>query len=210
MSVVSNENIEELWSLLKTYIDEYLVSKNNLPSHASPNTTYGVGSSSNYGHVKLSDSTTSTSGVSSGVAATPAAVKSVKAIAEAAKTAADNASSAGKSAIPQYAYGTLHFTTPGGNDATSTYKVINFTPSIIKVYFVGNTSSTGDPQLCTVLTPPSSYTNTGYKDVTTTWKGSELVNGSIAQISKGKTYYWQPKGSAGYYVYEIMGYKETT
>ncbi len=194
MSVVSNENIEELWSLLKTYIDEYLVSKNNLPSHASPNTIYGLGSSSNYGHVKLSDSTTSTSGVSSGVAATPAAVKA----------AAD------KSIIPQYAYGTLHFTTAGGYDATSTYKVINFIPSIIKVYFIGNSSSTGDAQLCTVLTPPSSYTNTSYKDVTTTWKGSEVVNGSIAQISKGKTYYWQPKGSVGYYVYEIMGYKETT
>ena len=97
MSIVNNENIEELWSLLKAYIDEYLVSKNSLPtkmtptSHASPSTTYGVGSSSNYGHVKLSDSTTSTSGVSSGVAATPAAVRSVKAIADEAKAAADKA-----------------------------------------------------------------------------------------------------------------------
>lgn len=44
-------------------------------SHASSATTYGAGSSSNYGHVKLSDSTSSTSGASSGVAATPAAVK---------------------------------------------------------------------------------------------------------------------------------------
>ncbi len=44
-------------------------------SHASTATTYGLGSSSNYGHVKLSDSTTSTSGASDGVAATPAAVK---------------------------------------------------------------------------------------------------------------------------------------
>jgi len=44
-------------------------------SHASSSTTYGAGTSSNYGHVKLSDSTSSTSGVSGGVAATPAAVK---------------------------------------------------------------------------------------------------------------------------------------
>lgn len=44
-------------------------------SHASTATTYGIGTSSNYGHVKLSDSTTSTSSTSSGVAATPAAVK---------------------------------------------------------------------------------------------------------------------------------------
>lgn len=44
-------------------------------SHKSSGTTYGVGDSGNYGHVKLSDSTTTTSGVSSGVAATPTAVK---------------------------------------------------------------------------------------------------------------------------------------
>ena len=46
-------------------------------SHSSSATTYGTGTNSNYGHVKLSDSTSSTSGVSGGVAATPAAVKSV-------------------------------------------------------------------------------------------------------------------------------------
>lgn len=44
-------------------------------SHATSATTYGAGTSSNYGHVKLSDETGSTSGVNDGVAATPAAVK---------------------------------------------------------------------------------------------------------------------------------------
>ena len=44
-------------------------------SHASTATTYGVGTSSNYGHVKLSDSTSSTSSTTGGIAATPAAVK---------------------------------------------------------------------------------------------------------------------------------------
>lgn len=47
-------------------------------SHASTATTYGTGTDTNYGHVKLSDSTSSTSGVASGTAATPAAVKAVK------------------------------------------------------------------------------------------------------------------------------------
>ena len=46
-------------------------------AHASTATTYGAGSSTNYGHVKLSASTNSTSGTSSGVAATPSAVKAV-------------------------------------------------------------------------------------------------------------------------------------
>lgn len=44
-------------------------------SHASSDTTYGTSTSSNYGHVKLSDSTGSTSDVNDGIAATPKAVK---------------------------------------------------------------------------------------------------------------------------------------
>ena len=44
-------------------------------SHASTATTYGAGTGSNYGHVKLSDSTSGTSNANGGVAATPAAVK---------------------------------------------------------------------------------------------------------------------------------------
>lgn len=45
-------------------------------SHASNATTYGIGTGSNYGHVKLSDAIDSTSAASSGIAASPAAVKS--------------------------------------------------------------------------------------------------------------------------------------
>ena len=44
-------------------------------NHASSSTDYGTGTSSNYGHVKLSDSTNSTNGTSNGTAATPSAVK---------------------------------------------------------------------------------------------------------------------------------------
>lgn len=44
-------------------------------SHASTGTSYGIGTSSNYGHVKLSDATNSTSAASAGIAASPAAVK---------------------------------------------------------------------------------------------------------------------------------------
>lgn len=52
--------------------NNYLLAKRN---HASSDTTYGTGTSSNYGHVKLSASTSSTSGENDGVAATPSAVK---------------------------------------------------------------------------------------------------------------------------------------
>ena len=48
----------------------------NPKSHASTATTYGAGTAENYGHVRLSDSTSSTSSAASGgTAATPAAVK---------------------------------------------------------------------------------------------------------------------------------------
>lgn len=40
-------------------------------NHASQDTTYGIGNTVNYGHVKLSDDTESTSGANDGVAATP-------------------------------------------------------------------------------------------------------------------------------------------
>lgn len=59
-------------------------------AHASTETAYGVGDGSKYGHVKLSDSHTSTSSVSGGFAATPAAVKSSYDLAsQASGTAAD-------------------------------------------------------------------------------------------------------------------------
>lgn len=44
-------------------------------AHDSSATTYGKGTNSKYGHLKLSDSTSSTSGTSDGIAATPSAVK---------------------------------------------------------------------------------------------------------------------------------------
>lgn len=56
-------------------------------NHASTATTYGTGSGTNYGHVKLSDSTSSTSGAGAGIAATPAAVKTVKDALDALNTA---------------------------------------------------------------------------------------------------------------------------
>ena len=46
-------------------------------AHASAQTTYGTGTADLYGHVKLSDSTTSTSAAQNGTAATPVAVKTV-------------------------------------------------------------------------------------------------------------------------------------
>ena len=64
-------------SITKSQVSDFPTSMTPT-SHASSTTTYGIGTDSDYGHVKLSDSTTSTSSTSSGIAATPAAVKAVK------------------------------------------------------------------------------------------------------------------------------------
>ena len=68
-------------------------------SHASTNTTHGVGNATQYGHLKLSDATDNMSGVSGGVAATPAAVKAAKDAADAAQSSANNAQSSADAAM---------------------------------------------------------------------------------------------------------------
>lgn len=55
-------------------------------NHASTGTTYGKGTSTNYGHVKLSDSILSTSDTAGGTAATPGAVKKAYDLANRAET----------------------------------------------------------------------------------------------------------------------------
>lgn len=63
-------------------------------SHASTDNTYGIGTGDNYGHVKLSDSTISTSTASAGIAASPAAVKAAYDLASTAQTTANEAKAA--------------------------------------------------------------------------------------------------------------------
>ena len=58
-------------------------------SHSSADATYGVGNNTSYGHVKLSDSTSSSSGPSDGVASTPSATKAAYDLASEAKSLAE-------------------------------------------------------------------------------------------------------------------------
>lgn len=60
-------------------------------SHSSDKSTYGLGSGSQFGHVKLSDATASGSNSGQGIAATPSAVNQVHAKANAAQSTANAA-----------------------------------------------------------------------------------------------------------------------
>lgn len=71
-TTVSSSGEADLGTVLTAHQDISGKAPNN---HASTASTYGLGNSSYYGHLKLSDSTSSTSSTGGGVAATPAAVK---------------------------------------------------------------------------------------------------------------------------------------
>ena len=65
--------IEDIDSTIKSVSD---VAGGKAPeNHASISDTYGLANATNYGHVRLSDNTTSNATATAGVAATPAAVK---------------------------------------------------------------------------------------------------------------------------------------
>lgn len=83
MKTTGESGLTKLISLVKTALAAKAPT-----SHASSATTYGKGTSSAYGHVKLSDSTTATTAAASGgTAATP---KAVSAALAAAKSYADS------------------------------------------------------------------------------------------------------------------------
>jgi hypothetical protein len=92
----SNAKLLELTETITAALEEvdHTLSGKAATSHASTATTYGIGTESEYGHVKLSDSTSSTSGASAGIAASPAAVKAAYDLASEAKTLAQSSSSA--------------------------------------------------------------------------------------------------------------------
>lgn len=92
----SNAKLLELTETVTAALEEvdHTLSGKAATSHASTATTYGIGTESEYGHVKLSDSTSSTSGASTGIAASPAAVKAAYDLASEAKTLAQSSSSA--------------------------------------------------------------------------------------------------------------------
>lgn len=93
MGYLDNTGLAYLWQKVKT-----LLNAKAPTSHASTATSYGMGTASNYGHVKLSDSTSSTSAASAGIAASPKAVKAAYDLASAANTAASTAQTAAAAA----------------------------------------------------------------------------------------------------------------
>jgi hypothetical protein len=137
----------------------------DIPAHAASATTYGAGSSSNYGHVKLSDSTSSDSDTTSGIAATPKAVKAAYNLANTANGTANSALSAAQGGIvfdTTYTIasnGTVTFTAhvySCGSEVTSSYADADFS----WYYRLG--TGTGTVSLGTGKTKDIQLTTLGY------------------------------------------------
>lgn len=90
----TNPNWDKLDQVIKEESD-----KKAPVSHASGEKIHGLGSSTAYGHLKLSNAINATQSLSDGVAATPYAVKLVNDKAEAAQTSATEAKSAASQAL---------------------------------------------------------------------------------------------------------------
>ena len=123
-------------------------------SHTSTATTYGAGNATQYGHVKLSDAANSSSGVSGGVAATPAAVKAAKDAADAAQSAANNAQSSADAAMTKAS--TLATSSTPGIVKPGTGMTVD-AAGALKVSFNNTVTSTSTTQAATANAVKTAY-----------------------------------------------------
>lgn len=164
-------------------------------SHASSATTHGIGTGSNYGHVKLSDSTSSTSAASAGIAASPKAVKAAYDRGTAGVTAAANAQTAANTAatnsVTSVTLDSKTLTVTKGDGTSQTYTTVDTNtnnavtqtvtttsaeyPILTKVNATATTETKGARFASAVTLNPSTNTITA-----TTFKGALSGNASTA------------------------------
>lgn len=131
-----------------------------LSPHASTSNTYGVGNSSSYGHLKLSASTSSTSGTSSGIAATPSAVKAAYDLANG-KAPTSHASSSTTYGIGNglyYGHVSLSDSLDMGTDADYG---IAATPMAVKTVYMQLLSQLADKYNAAILVDTATSISTG-------------------------------------------------
>ena len=144
-------------------------------SHASAANTYGAGDASNFGHVKLSDSTGDSSAASSGIAATP---KAVKAAYDLANGKADKGSGVSVT-IPASGW---------GSDSTAMYS---------KYYDISVTEVTTKDRADVLVSPTGMATAVacGLCPVTETLAGKIRIRAVSVPSSTIAAQYWVEKGA---------------
>ena len=126
------------------------VAKNQTPTdHASQTTDYGVGNTTKYGHVKLSDTADSSLGSSSGTAATPAMVYAVKTVADAAASTANQALTLAGGKAEATVTGTYQ---GGGSYGANNKNYLTFT-KIPTVIYISNKPNRSNSAALLVIVP---------------------------------------------------------
>lgn len=138
-------------------------------SHASSATTYGKGTSSVYGHLKLSDAINSTSSASSGVAATPKAVKTAYDLANTVNTNLSTLNTTVNSTINSLTISgkTITYTTVDGTSGTLTTQDTVYTLPVASstlggVKTTSTVTSTSGLTACPIIDGVPYYKNSTY------------------------------------------------
>lgn len=157
------------WAVYQVYDYVNSINENKAQTnHASADTTYGKGTSMNYGHVKLSSSTSSTDGVADGVAATPNAVREAynHADSRAPKSHASTETTYGTGSSTNYGHVKLSAST---NSSSGTSSGVAATPSAVKsAYDLANKAVTtllGDKKIVCGWSAVN-FKNTGQQNTT--------------------------------------------
>ena len=170
------------------------IAKNQAPtSHASPTTDYGVGNTTKYGHVKLSDTPDASRTATNGVAATPAMVYAVKTVADAAASTANQALTLAGGKADATVTGTYQGSgTYGENNKNS----INFT-KIPTVIYISNKPNRSNSEALLVIVPRLkigySFSNAGSSPSAPNAAWNTLLEVSVS----GTTVSWYSTRSEG-------------
>ena len=170
------------------------VAKNQTPTnHASQTTDYGVGNTTKYGHVKLSDTPDASRTAANGVAATPAMVAAVKTVADGAASTANQALTLAGGKSDATVTGTYQ---GGGSYGANNKNYLTFT-KIPTVIYISNKPNRSNSEALLVIVPRLkigySFSNTGPSNSAPNAAWNTLLEVSVS----GTTVSWYSARSEG-------------
>ena len=170
------------------------VAKNQAPTDdASQTTDYGVGNTTKYGHVKLSDTPDGSRTAANGVAATPAMVAAVKTVADGAASTANQALTLAGVKADATVTGTY---IGGGSYGANNKNYLTFT-KIPTVIYISNKPNRSNSEALLVIVPRLkigySFSNTGPSNSAPNAAWNTLLEVSTS----GNTVYWYSTRSQG-------------
>lgn len=161
--------------------------------HASQTTDYGVGNTTKYGHVKLSDTPDASRTAANGVAATPAMVAAVKTVADGAATTAEQALELAGGKADATANGTYIGSGSYGENHKNTL-IFSKIPTVI---YISNKPNRSNSATLLVIVPRLkigySFSNTGPSNSAPNAAWNTLLEVSVS----GTTVYWYSTRSEG-------------